>query len=113
MTQRAQRIRPCRAPGWNDGRGDHGAQDDAERTREGGAVGRADAEQHAAEKPADAECRDQTERRANRPEPQAACESRVAILNSPLDIEVRYRGAAYCDTQVASSVGLGVGSWEL
>ena len=35
-------------------------------------VGRADAEQHAAEQPADAERRDDAERRADRAEPQAA-----------------------------------------
>ena len=45
-----------------------------QRTREGDGVGRADAEQHAAEKPADAERRDDAERGADRAEPQASSE---------------------------------------
>lgn len=72
MPQRAQRIRPCRAPGGNDGRDDHSTEDDRQSMREGDAVGRTDAEQHAPEKPADPERRNNTETGAKRPEPQAS-----------------------------------------
>ena len=48
VPQRAQRIGPRRAPGRNERRHDHAAQDDGQRAREGHGVGRADAEQRAA-----------------------------------------------------------------
>ena len=51
MPQRGQRIRPCRAPRWNERRDDHATEHDRQRTGEGDAVGGADAEQHAAQKP--------------------------------------------------------------
>jgi DNA-binding CsgD family transcriptional regulator len=75
VPKRTQRIRPCRAPGGDNGRDDHAAEDDRQRSRERDAVGRADAEQHASKQPADAECRDNTESGANRTEPQASCEN--------------------------------------
>jgi hypothetical protein len=61
MPECAQRIGPCGAPGWKDGRNDHAAQDDGQRTPTEGAVGRADAEEHAAEKSRQAECRHDAE----------------------------------------------------
>lgn len=72
MSQRAQRVRPGRAPGWNKTGSGHGAQNDRERTREGGGVGRADAEQHGAEKPGEGECHDHTEGGTDRAQPQTA-----------------------------------------
>ena len=55
MPERLQRIRPGRAPGWDEGRHDHAAQHDGQSAREGDGICRTDAEQDAAQQPADGE----------------------------------------------------------
>ena len=72
MPQRAQRIGSRRAPRWDEGRDDHDAQDEPQGTRERDGVGRTDAKERATEQPADAECRDNADRRADPAEPQPA-----------------------------------------
>ena len=74
MPQRAQRIGERGAPCRHDRRDGDAAQHDGERTRERDGVGRADAEQRTAEQSAEAECRDDADRGANRTEPQASSE---------------------------------------
>ena len=70
MPQRVQRIRPCRAPGWSDECGAHPEENDRQRTQIRDGVGRADAEQHTAQKSADACGPEDPDSRADRTKPQ-------------------------------------------
>src|SRR5207302_30531 len=72
--QRVQRIRPCRAPGWSDECGAHPEENDRQRTQIRDGIGRADAEQHTAQKSADACGPEDPDSRADRTKPQPPSE---------------------------------------